>query len=294
MTRLVPILCLRVGGLQRADDGGRLGDRCGRARRRSRCRRDGGPPDDGGDLDANVPDGGADGSIDSALDANADVGIEDRDAGSDSGPDSSAELDSGPVGGPCSSDTDCAPALTCVPPTDVCGCPPPLAVLDDPGATAQTLVLSEIDPGPGGYVELYNNSASPIALGSSPASLCSPFRYASIASLGAGITIPAFGYALIPWPADFADTDAGGELQIYATGAFGVPEDVVDFVCWGTNPHGSRIAEAFTAGKWSASSAASCAPALTGGAIHRRIATDGVDAADYDTVTRRTPAACAP
>jgi hypothetical protein len=173
-------------------------------------------------------------------------------------------------------------------------CPARLAPTDDPGATAQTLVMSEINPGTGGYIELYNDSDTPLALSTSPHQLCSPFVYVALATLGAGITVPARGYALVPWPASFADLDAGGELQLYDSAAFGNSASIVDFVCWGTNPHGTRMAQAFTAGKWSSNLASSCAPALTGGAIHRRIGTDGVDAADYDTSSAPSPVACTP
>ena len=136
--------------------------------------------------------------------------------------------------------------------------------------------------------------ASPISLATSGHWLCSPFVYVDVASLSTA-TIPAFSYVTIPWPAAFADTAAGGEVQLYASASFGDAAQIVDFVCWGVNPHGSRIAQAFAAGKWSSSSSStSCAPALGGGAIHRRPATDGFDAADYDVTSRPSGATCAP
>ena len=105
-------------------------------------------------------------------------------------------------------------------------------------------------------------------------------------------SVPAFGFATIPWPASFVDTDAGGEVILYTEPLFGNPGSIMDFVCWGTNPHFSRQGQAFATDKWSSPTA--CAPALTGGAIHRLASTDGVDPADYDTASPPSPMNCTP
>lgn len=183
-------------------------------------------------------------------------------------------------------------------PPDAFVCSPALAPTDDPGATNQDLVISEINPGD--YIELYNNTGAPIALGSSPYWLCSPFVYESLSTLGAGITVPAGGYATVPWPAGFTDVDAGGEVILYDSASFSTSSDIVDFVCWGSNPHGSRAAQAITAGKWSGTvdvmgtPTYTCPPALTGGSIHRLPATDGIDPADYNTTLPSNPMNCTP
>ena len=62
--------------------------------------------------------------------------------------------------------------------------------------------------------------------------------------------MPAGVFARFAWPATFTDTDAGGELQLYADPNFGDSTKIVDFVCWGTNPHGSRKSQAEMVGKW--------------------------------------------
>jgi hypothetical protein len=148
------------------------------------------------------------------------------------------------------------------------------------------LILTEIVPGTA--IELFNTTASDISLPGSY-QLCSPFVYAG---LGTG-TVPAGGYLTIPWPAGFADTLAGGEVILYSNAAFGSASSVMDFVCWGTNPHGTRQSLAFSAGRWSAATGG-CAPAITGGALHRRPGTAGTSAADYDTTSPPSPVSCTP
>jgi hypothetical protein len=152
-------------------------------------------------------------------------------------------------------------------------------------------VISEINPGE--YIELYNNTGSDITLSGSSYQFCSPFSYAGLGSpgVGAGIVVPARGYAMVGWPG-FSDTDAGGEVMLYASAAFDSPGAIMDFVCWGVNPHGSRKLTAEAAGKWD--DLAPCAPAITGGAIHRRVMTAGNNAASYDTASPPSPAMCTP
>jgi hypothetical protein len=198
-----------------------------------------------------------------------------------------APTDAGTDAPTCSMDGDCPAALTCLP-TMSCGCPARLEPTPDAMGRTPDIILSEIVPGAGGYIELYNTTSSAITL-PGPYWLCSPFAYAM---LGTG-TIPARGYLTIPWPASFSDTLAGGEVILYSSDVFGSASAVMDFVCWGTNPHGTRQALAFSASRWSASTGG-CAPPITGGAIHRRALTDGVDAADYDTTSRPSGVSCTP
>lgn len=168
-------------------------------------------------------------------------------------------------------------------------CDPPLDPLDDGsgafGAVGlPAVVISEIKPGPGGYIEYFNTTAAPFNV--SPWWLCSPFDYA-----GAGlIMVPAGGYVTIPWPANFSDTATGGEVILYKSSLFGTNTEILDFVCWGVNPHGSRITQAVAVGKWSGA----CCAALTNGAIHRKIGTKGTVAADYDVTSPPSPMNCTP
>ncbi len=180
-------------------------------------------------------------------------------------------------------------------PLDAPMCSSSYTVSDDgSGAARQALVITEINPGAGGYIELYNNTASAINLGTSAYQLCSPFDYAALsaAGVGAGITIQPGGFATVGWPAAFMDVDAGGEVILYldsATG-FGDGAKIMDFVCWGTNPHGSRQALAESSGKWTAAGA--CPGVLGAGAIHRLTATTGRADADYDVASAPSPTTC--
>jgi hypothetical protein len=189
----------------------------------------------------------------------------------------------------CMGTPDCEAAATCTGGMCVVPCPPALNPTDDGlGGAPQDLVISEINPGE--YIEVYNNTGAAITLAGTSYQFCSPFSYTSLSAIGAGITVPSHGFALLGWPAGWSDTDAGGEVILYETGVFGDPGDVMDFVCWGVNPHGSRKATAELANKWTGA----CAPALTGGAIHRRVMTDGINAADYDTASAPSPSMCTP
>lgn len=182
--------------------------------------------------------------------------------------------------------------------------PAPDAAIDAPGVAfcstglaittdetgRQDLVISEIDPG--AFIEVYNNSGAPIVLGTSTFQFCSPFSYAALSTLAPTTTIAPGGYAALPWPAAFTDTEAGGEVILYANGSFAASTSVVDFVCWGTNPHSSRKATAEAGGKWDGGA---CAGALASGASIKRLgSTTGTHAADYNTVGAPTPETCAP
>jgi hypothetical protein len=239
---------------------------------------DGGPPDggppDAGPLDAVPPDAGP-----------ADARPPDA-VPPDAGPPDAVPVDASPP------DADPPDAH----PPDAFVCSPPLApVSDGSSAARRALVLSEINPGD--YLELYNTTPSPIALGSSAYWLASPHDYCGVAMLAPGVTVQAGGYATVPWPSatsgcfvGFTDVDAGGEILLYLDSQFSADDHIMDFVCWGTNPHFSRKSQAEATGKWTGP----CAAALTGGAIHRAIGTDGIDASDYDTAAPPTPKDCAP
>jgi hypothetical protein len=118
---------------------------------------------------------------------------------------------------------------------------------------------------------------------------CSPFIYSALSN-APGVTVPAGGYATVPWPGAFTDVDAGGEVILYKDGNFGSGASIMDFVCWGTNPHGSRKPLAESVGKWSDA----CALAITGGSIHRLPNTDGTTAASYDVSSAPSPMNCVP
>ena len=80
--------------------------------------------------------------------------------------------------------------------------------------------------------------------------------------------------------ADLAPTDDGGEVILYKSANFSTSADIIDFVCWGVNPHGSRVTQARDVGKWDMS--APCADALpVGGSIERNMGSDGTDASSY-------------
>jgi hypothetical protein len=164
---------------------------------------------------------------------------------------------------------------------------PDLAVPAIPAPPA--LVISEIDPGT--FIEVYNTTSSDIPLSSTAYQLCSPFVYAALATLGAGVVVPARGYATLPWPGSFSDTEAGGEISLYTNGSFADPLAVMSFVCWGTNPHGTRKSTAEAGGRWSGP----CASAITAGrSIARTPGNTGSTSRDYSTAATPSPETCGP
>ena len=172
-------------------------------------------------------------------------------------------------------------------------CPNSLEVLDDnSGANGAIglpdLVMSEINPGD--YIELFNTTAIDIDLGAVQHQLCSPFSYVSLVSLAPTTVVPAGGFATVPWPVNFVDVDAGGEVILYASSSFGTDTAILDFVCWGTNPHGSRKSQAETVGKW----LGACSPAISNSALHRTSGATGAVAASYNTADPASPLNCSP
>ena len=155
----------------------------------------------------------------------------------------------------------------------VCGTD--LQVQDDGSGLANELVISEINPGD--YIELFNASDADIVIDNEAYEVCSPFIYAALADLIPGAVVQAKSYVLLPWPAGFSDTDAGGEILLYRERPFSEPMNIMDFVCWGTNPHASRKGMAEGVGKWTGD----CAGAISSGSINRLASTTGVLATNY-------------
>lgn len=169
---------------------------------------------------------------------------------------------------------------------DAATCATDLAPTDDGTGVTADLVMSEISPG--NYIELYNSTDSPINLGSVTHQLCHFPSYRALSIEAPQVTVPPKGFALIPWPNNFSDTAAGGEVVLYKDGSFDSQTSLLDFVCWGNAPGTMRKDLAEMIGKWSGA----CAPALTNGAIHRNMATDGTSAADYDVSSAGSPINC--
>lgn len=164
-------------------------------------------------------------------------------------------------------------------------CDPALVVPGDGTGIPTPVIMSEINPGPGGYIELFNPTVSNVNM--TGWWFCSPFTYSPVGA----VVVPAGGYITVAWPAGFNDTDAGGEVQLFDSASFGTDTDIIDFVCWGTNPHGSRKTQANTTGKWVGSA---CAPALVNGAIHRLTNTTGTGPSSYDVTAQPSPMNCTP
>jgi hypothetical protein len=161
-------------------------------------------------------------------------------------------------------------------------CDPALVVPNDGTGIATPVVISEINPGAGGYIEFFNPGAVNFNL--TGWWLCSPFDYSALSA-----TISAGSYKTIPWPANFTDTDAGGEVMLYKSGNFGTSADIVDYVCWGASNQ-FRYGQAVGVGKW----VGACAPALVNGAIHRITNTTGTGASSYDVTLAPSPMDCTP
>jgi hypothetical protein len=196
------------------------------------------------------------------------------------------ELDDGQV---CTLDSQCINLCLSL----VCDCPATLAVQDDGsgasgGVPIPDLVISEINPGD--YIELFNTTGTPIMLGNGSFQFCSPFTYQALSTLAPSVVVPAGGFATVPWPGTFTDVDAGGEILLYSVANFGVDTNILDFTCWGVNPHMSRKTQAENINKWSGA----CPAALGNGALHRNVSTQGNAAADYDVTGAPTGANCTP
>jgi len=164
-------------------------------------------------------------------------------------------------------------------------CDPALIVPDDGTGIPTPIIISEINPGVGGYIEVFNPGLNPVNVNGW--FWCSPFNYAALGN----VNVAAGSYRTFPWPGNFNDTDAGGEIQLFDSANFGNNNDIIDFVCWGVNPHGTRKGQAEAVGKWIGPNGP-CAPALVNGAIHRLNDTPGTSAASYDVTGAPSPMNC--
>jgi len=164
-------------------------------------------------------------------------------------------------------------------------CPPALMVPPDGTAIANDIVISEVNPGPGGYIEIYNRTANIVSLNGWW--FCSPFVYSPLGATSIG----AFSYKTYAWPVTFADSDAAGEIMLYKSSNFNNNNDIVDYVPWGASNF-FRVTQVVLPtgnGKWSGAAA----PALVNGAIHRITGTTGTSAASYDVTSAPDPQNCA-
>ena len=170
---------------------------------------------------------------------------------------------------------------------------PAMAVTADgtsvPPGGVPDLIISEVSPD--AFIELYNTTDTDIPLVSSEYYLCSPFDYQLVATMDPDGVVPAKGYITLPYPSEFTDNIARGELILFKDGVnFFDPDRILDFVCWGQGTRGSRYDQAVTAGKWSGD----CAGGLLNRSIHRLSGNAGTDATSYDTTTKSSPSNCAP
>lgn len=158
---------------------------------------------------------------------------------------------------------------------------PMLAIMDDgtQGAGKQDLVISLVQPGATGKIELYNTTATAIDLAAKTYVLASA---GTTSALTTG-TVPAHGYLSLTSP--FGDQAGGGEVVLYGA-ATALPADINDYLCWDTLGGTNTKADAVTANKWSGN----CAAAITGTAIARKNNVAGTLGTDYDSASTR--AAC--
>ncbi len=171
-------------------------------------------------------------------------------------------------------------------------CATPLAPVDDGTVVArQALLISEIVPGEA--IEVFNNTAADVDLGTVAYQLSSDGATVAVsaADVGAGVTVAAGGQAVLGWPSGFTGAvDSGGEVALYLDDSgFGSGANIMSFVCWGAAPTTSVKTLAEADGKWTTGA---CPDALTMGAIHRLPATDGRDAADFDVTAAPSPTTC--
>ncbi|MCA9605517.1 MAG: hypothetical protein KC619_07970 [Myxococcales bacterium] len=137
------------------------------------------------------------------------------------------------------------------------------------------LIIEEVDPGTG--ITIFNPTTAAIDT-STGYTLCQRPSYPTLATIEAGVMIPAGGRHTFAWPGTFADTDAGGEIALYSSPSFIDAAALIDFVCWGTGHTPSRLTTAEEDGDW----AGACAGAITGDSLRRIPESDGHGAASYD------------
>lgn len=155
------------------------------------------------------------------------------------------------------------------------GCPDLMHIQGD--TTIPDLVISAIDPGE--WIEVFNPNETSYAFATSAGDFCSPFLYSDLPFLSPSTVVEPHGYARVPWPGAFPDTEAGGQIIFYNVASGHLQENIADFVCWGTGDGGRKF-QAEAVGKW----IGDCAPAISPGmTIRRLVMTDGITAASYDT-----------
>lgn len=179
-----------------------------------------------------------------------------------------------------------APGIDAAPPADAAVCTETLLVTEDRSTVGLfDIVISEISID-GDYVELFNITDTDVVLtGLTTHRWCSFPSYAAVNA--DAVTVPAGGFATIPFPID-GQTEAGGELVLYSDDNYTVPGSVLDYLCWGTGGT-TRKATAETANKWSGG----CVDAIpSGGAIHRNQDEEGDVAGDYTANGTQTPMSC--
>lgn len=170
-------------------------------------------------------------------------------------------------------------------------CAAPLDPVDDgtdlpPGGIPQ-VIISEIKPGE--YIEIYNTTDSDINLAAVPWWFCAPFQYVPVATQA---SVPAGGFMRMDWPITLTNpTEANGELILYKNSVFTSATSVLDFVCWGTPSPSRRLTQGADSGKWEGRCVLSISP---GGAIHRRVGTDGTSWHSYDETAPPSPMSCVP
>lgn len=148
------------------------------------------------------------------------------------------------------------------------------------------IVISEVKPDE--YIEIYNTTDQALNLDTLGGwRWCARPQYPGISQ---DLVIPALSYLRLTDPTSI-NTEATGEMAIYIDNGFATPASVADFVCWGDGTPTSRKTTAEAAGKWTGD----CAPAIpAGGAIHRKIGTDGNSADDYDVTLTPSGQTCTP
>jgi len=178
-------------------------------------------------------------------------------------------------------------ATDAMPRPDAPMCVSDLTPLDDGTGVTADLVISEIAVG--NFIELYNTTNQPIALADTTHQLCSPFIYTALGTIAPDVIVAPGGFATVPFPTGFTDSDSRGEIMLYKDSSFDVNTSILDFICWGPARVGSsRKDQALAIGKW----VGDCAPAINGGSIARTMSSTGTGAASYDANAIPSPTNC--
>ncbi len=150
------------------------------------------------------------------------------------------------------------------------------------------IIISEIKPQE--YIEVFNTTAFDIELSAVGWQWCAPFQYTAVAT---PVTVPAGGYVTLDWPSPFFTnpTESDGEVILYMDSFFNSNSSLLDFVCWGSPSPSRRTTQGAGSGKWSGPCASSIP---SGGAIHRKIGTDGTSAGSYDVTAPPSAMTCTP